>query len=347
MEKGQIGLENRGSTCFLNAVVQCLRHVPDLTVFMNKHSDSWIPDTEAKEVMLCKAYKKLIHDMWSGSPPSHLRPAGFLHHFRNALKDTMFEHIAQPNMQHDSHETLVFLLDQLHEAMKRPLLMTVMAAPDAAVYGALDAWKTKVAPKYSPIVDYFWGLMQVNVECQGCKGVSCRYEEFGELQVDFPNKKEGCLEECMDHQFEGENIDEYQCDRCSPDPKEPGTPKLKRHPGIITRRIWKLPQNLILVLKRFNPNGTKCHANFKTDAVVKFEKWFAAASPEKSKSAEYAIQSIVDHHGTAGGGHYTAQVKSPTTGVWNMYNDETVVKVNDGSAPMFGNMNYILFFRRV
>ena len=55
----------------------------------------------------------------------------------------------------------------------------------------------------------------------------------------------------------------------------------------------------------------------------------------------------MDHHGSAGGGHYTAQVKSPTTGLWNVYNDETVVRAKDGSAPMFGNMNYILFFRRI
>ena len=348
MERGQIGLENMGSTCFLNATIQCLRHVPDLTVFLNKHSDTWIPDKDSKEVNLCKAYKKLVHDMWTGNPPSHLRPNGFIFHFRNALKDTMFEHLATANMQHDAHETLVFLIDQLHEAMKSPMKMNVMVSADSPVYGALEAWKTKVAPRYSPIVDYFWGLMQVSVECQGCKNVSCRYEEFGELQVDFPNKKEGTLEECMDHQFQGEEIDEYQCDKCSPDPpKDSGTPKPKRHPGVIRRRIWKLPHNLILVLKRFNPNGTKCHASFKSEQKVKFEKWFAETSPEKSKTAEYSVQSIIDHHGSAGGGHYTAQVKSPTTGMWNVYNDETVVKMKDGTSSLFGPMNYILFFRRV
>lgn len=342
--KGQIGLANIGNTCYLNSILQCLRHIPDLTVFFNKHSDSWIRKGEDKEIALCKAYKTLVNDMWAGSPPSYLRPAGFVHFFRLALRDTMFDHMIAP-MQHDAHEALVFLIDQLHEGMKRELKLNIMAPEDSPVYGALTAWKEKVAPNYSPVVDYFFGLMQVTVVCQGCKNSSCKYEPFSEIVVQFPDNKEGNLVQCMDHQFEGEPIDEYQCDVCSPDSKD-GSPKLKRHPGVIYRKIWKLPQNLILVLKRFNPNGSKCNANFSTDPVMKFDRWFAEKSPESSKVADYTLLSMVDHHGSTSGGHYNAQVKSPTTGLWNIYDDESVNTLMDGSKPFFGKMNYILFFRK-
>lgn len=346
-KKGQIGLQNLGNTCYLNSLLQCLRHVPDLTVFLNKHSDSWIHETESKQVNLCKAYRTLIQDMWAGKPPSYLRPEGFLFHFRKALEGTMFDHMIEPR-QHDAHEGLIFLIDQLHEAMVRPLRINVIAAESSVVYGALTAWKERVAPKYSPIVDYFWGLMQVSVTCEGCKNVSCRYEEFAELQVEFPDNKAATLEECMDHQFKGEQIDEYQCSNCSPDPpKGSDSPKPKRHPAVIQRRIWKLPLNLILVLKRFNPNGSKCHADFKSDPTQVFEKWFAKESPEVSKKSEYAVQSIVNHHGSAGGGHYNAQVKSPESGEWNVFDDESVGRFMDGKNPIFGAMNYILFFRKV
>jgi ubiquitin carboxyl-terminal hydrolase 8 len=343
--KGQIGLANIGNTCYLNAILQCLRHVPDLTVFFNKHSDSWIHEGTDKDAALCRAYKTLVNDLWSGKPPSFLRPAGFVHFFRLALKDTRFDHMISPR-QHDAHEALVFLIDQLHEGMKRELKMNIMAPEDSQVHAALTAWKTAVAPNYSPMVDYFFGLMQVSVVCQGCKNVSCRYEPFSEIVVQFPDNKEATLEECMNHEFQGEPIDEYQCDKCSPDTTD-GTPKAKRHPGVIYRKIWKLPQNLMLILKRFNPNGTKCQANFSTDEVMKFDKWFAEGSPESSKTAKYTLQSMVDHHGSAGGGHYNAQVKSPTTNNWNIYDDETVGKIMDGSKPIFGRMNYILFFRKI
>jgi len=165
------------------------------------------------------------------------------------------------------------------------------------------------------------------------------------LKVGFPESKTVTLDECIDYEFKAEELDEYQCDTCSPDPPK-GQPKPKRHPGSVQRRIWRLPPNLIVVLKRFNPNGTKSHANFSTNPVQKFEKWFAEASPESSHHAEYHIQSIVDHHGSANGGHYTAQVKSPVTGLWNMYDDENVTLVKDGSQAFFGQMNYILFYKK-
>ena len=350
-KKGQIGLANLGNTCYLNAVLQCIRHVPDLTVFFHKHSDSWIHEEPKKDANLCRAYKELVEGLWSGSPPGYMRPAGFIHSFRLALKGTMFEHMMVPQ-QHDGHEALMFLLDQLHEGMKRPLNINVMADPTSPVYGALTAWKEKVAPEYSPIVDYFFGLMEVSVTCQGCKAVSCRYEPFNMLNVEFPNGKDANLVECMDCVFSGEPIDEYQCDACSPDlPKgsPPDSPKPKRHPGIIQRRIWRLPQNLILVVKRFRFDGrgqSKSHANFSAEPVQKFEKWFAQESPESSRTADYSLQSVVDHHGNANGGHYNAQVKSPITGKWNAYDDETVGVISDGSKVHLGPMTYILFYRK-
>ena len=184
------------------------------------------------------------------------------------------------------------------------------------------------------------------VEPQG----ACTLDDhvFAELQVEFPDKKAASLTECMDHQFQGEQIDDYQCSNCSPDPpKDSGLPKPKRHPAVIQRRIWKLPQNLILILKRFNPNGTKCHADFKCELSQNFSRWFADASPEISKKSDYVVQSIVNHHGSAGGGHYNAQVKSPETGDWNVYDDEGVGRYMDGKNPVFGPMNYILFFRKL
>lgn len=345
-KKGQIGLANLGNTCYLNAPLQCLRHVPDLTVFFHKHSDSWIHDGSEKNATLCRGYKELVNDLWSGVAPGYLRPGGFIRHFRDALRGTMFEHMVAPQ-QHDSHEALMFLLDQLHEGMKRPLSINIMAEEGTPVHAALTAWKDQVAPEYSPIVDYFFGLMEVSVTCQGCQNVSCRYEPFNMLNVDFPNSNQATLAECIDFAFAGEPIDEYACEKCCPDlPKD--EPKPKRHPGVIQRRIWRLPQNLILVVKRFryDTKMTKCNANFSAEATQKFEKWFTEASPESSRTADYTLQSIVDHHGSANGGHYTAQVKSPITGLWNMYDDEMVRQMGDGTKPHLGPMSYILFYRK-
>jgi ubiquitin C-terminal hydrolase len=347
-KKGQLGLVNLGNTCYLNSALQCLRHVPDLTVFFHKHSDTWIHEKVTKESTLCKAYKELVTGLWSQVGPAAMRPAGFVHYFRDALKDCpTYEHMISPQ-PHDSGEALTFLLDQLHEGMKKPLNINVVAEKTSPTYGALMAWKEQVAPNYSPIVDYFFGLMEVSITCKGCSKVRCRYEPFNMLKIGFEDQKKSTLEQCMDYEFKPEELDEYQCDDCSPDvSKNSPVPKNKRPSASIQRRIWRLPQNLIVVLKRFNPNGTKCHSDFEADPLQKFSRWFAEKSPEASKRADYALQSVVDHHGSANGGHYVAQVKSPITGKWNVYDDENVSTMKDGSQVFLGRPSYILFYRKV
>ena len=350
LKKGHIGLANLGNTCYLNSAIQALRHVPDLSVFMNKHSDSWIHTKPGeKEAALCRAYKEVVVGLWSSTGPGYMQPAKFLNYFRDSLKECpTYEHMVAP-IQHDSGEALTFLLDQLHEGMKRPLNFNVVAEKGSPTYNALMAWKEQVAPNYSPIVDYFFGLMEVSITCKGCSNVRCRYEPFNMLKVGFPDAKAATLEECIDYEFQAEEIDEYQCDLCSPDVvKDSGQVKNKRPPGSVQRRIWRLPQNLIIVLKRFNPNGTKCNADFKADSSQIFTKWFADKSPEGSKTSSYSVQSIIDHQGShPNGGHYVAQVKSPLTGKWNIYDDEHVGQILDGSKANLGRQSYVLFYRKV
>ena len=334
--KGEIGLGNIGNTCYLNAIIQCLRHIPDLTIFFNRHSEGWIHKDGKTNASLCIAYKELIETLWHTSPPGYVRPGGFYHYFRKALEGTAVDHMMTPQ-PHDSHEALVFILDQLHEGMSKPLQLNVTAPPDSPVYGALKAWQEQVAPHYSPIIDYFFGLMEVNVTCSNCKISNRRYEPFNVLKAGFPEHRAASLVDCLNYEFTPEPIDEYSCDRCSP----------VRYPASISRRIWRLPNNLIVVPKRFNPNGTKCHAHLDAESTQTFTPWFSDASPEKSKTATYALQSVIDHHGSVNGGHYTAQIRSPITGIWNNFDDESVTQIMDGGKPILGRTSYVLFYRRV
>jgi ubiquitin C-terminal hydrolase len=213
------------------------------------------------------------------------------------------------------------------------------------ITSALEFWRSSFEKKYSPLVELLFFLRRKAVVCSQCKNESVSWETLNITKLCVKNDSTDLLE-LMKDDCKGEEIDEYQCAKCSPESPVKDSPKPKRYPGSIQRRFWRLPQNLNIMLKRFNWNGSKCNANFTTEQTQAFTPWFSDNSPEVSKTANYTVHSIVDHHGAAGGGHYVAQVKSPSTGKWNLYDDQSVGTIGDGDKPFFGKSNYILFFRR-
>jgi ubiquitin C-terminal hydrolase len=70
---------------------------------------------------------------------------------------------------------------------------------------------------------------------------------------------------------------------------------------------------------------------------------FSEESPEKDAVTDYTLRAIVDHHGGAGGGHYTAQCKDKLSGAWYIYDDENTHSV---AAPIIGETTYMMFWER-
>jgi ubiquitin C-terminal hydrolase len=76
---------------------------------------------------------------------------------------------------------------------------------------------------------------------------------------------------------------------------------------------------------------------------LSLKRFFASESEDESKSWEYELRGVSDHHGTHRGGHYTAQMKHPITGDWWWMDDERAQKKE---GPLYNASNYIFYFRR-
>jgi ubiquitin C-terminal hydrolase len=219
--------------------------------------------------------------------------------------------------------------------MAQEVDMTIMTKPstdkESRAVQALTVWKREFSNLYSPMVDLFYGLMHVRVECQTCKNTTHRWETFTTLKAVVPTTEAPSLASMLAEELKPEMIDGYDCENC----KAKAVAKK-------SLAIWRMPQTMVVVLKRFSYTGQKIQTKIAPIGPTDFGAYFSDESPEKSKT--YGLQAIVDHHGSSAGGHYTAQCRHTETDTWFLYDDEGVRELPE---PFFGNSTYMLFFRRI
>ena len=116
--RGVVGIQNMGNTCYCNSTIQILRACHEWNVFCITQDFSHLKDNNNKKILL--AYQDIIKSIWSASKPSYIRPTGFLSEIRKVVKGTVYEMFGQ-TIPNDSHEFLIYLLDNFHEALKEEL----------------------------------------------------------------------------------------------------------------------------------------------------------------------------------------------------------------------------------
>jgi ubiquitin C-terminal hydrolase len=344
-EKGVTGISNMRNTCYMNAAIQALRHNTELSAFFleNKH-EQWVQrKSGSPKVELVKGYADLLRSLWSGSKPAYVRPEGFLQCMHPAAIAAGFDQFAVP-MQHDSHEFLTFMLDQIHEGMAEEVNIEITRPPprtlkDKAIQNALEAWKLNFGKSYSPLTEMIYGLMRVSLTCQTCGTCTDKWETFNCLKLPIPSTydvsgSKPTIHSMILDELKEETIEGYACEKCSPE----------RTTVLRKCSIWRLPRMFCLSLKRFGYDGRKIHTpiHFDLTSPITFGQYFSSDSPEPSHTTAYECFATVDHHGVAGGGHYTAQAKSPLSEKWHLFDDESAYSIEE---PKFGESTYIIFLK--
>ncbi len=317
-EKGVVGISNMGNTCYANSTIQLLKAFPALSAFcLSSDSDPSKPYTKEAKVWL--GYRDLLNSLWSGHRPAFCRPAGFLAAIHEAVKDTPYDQFAT-RMPNDAYEYLGFLLDRFQTATGQPL----QPLPDAASE-ADKAWHAAFAKDFSPVVNKFFGQLEKSVRCSNCDHRSKTYEVFNALKVS-PQTPQVSLLEAMKQEFHDEEIDEYKCDKCE-----------QKHKAFVSHRINRLPPYLFTVIRRFEGTGRKDHRPVSSDESITLADFTTDVCQEANRT--YKLLGIVDHHGSAFGGHYVAQIKHLANNQWYLFDDETAHPMK---APSIGSSAYIL-----
>jgi ubiquitin carboxyl-terminal hydrolase 2/21 len=340
------GIVNMGFTCYANAMIQVLRHIPRVKWLLEdgRYNTLFKGSGGAKRTAqesLTRSYAEITQLLWKCKKGQSVRPADFWKEVGVITRDTLYEHLAT-RAPHDSHEFFSFILETIHEATAQEVEMQILKPPPSTeeeklVHGALTAWQREFSREYSPFIDLFYGLYHWRTVCQTCMNCSHRWESFNSLKISVPgvNETGGVaprLQDLLLSDMTEEVVEGYHCEVC------PERTTAKR-----SMRIWRLPQTIVLVLKRFNATGSKIHTRVTGGEEIDFATAFSENSPEKAGVTRYNLRGVVDHHGSSFGGHYTAQCKSHVDGIWYFYDDEGVGEM---AAPFFGESTYVLVLER-
>ena len=329
--KGVVGIQNMGNTCYCNSTLQLLRACSEWSVYCITNDFNTLENRQNSKAIIL-AYQDILKTLWSAYKPAYVRPLGFICEIQKAVRGTVYESFAFP-MQHDSHEYLIYLLDQFHESLKidKPYLEkdVIGDETDKMKIRAENAWNKYLSKNTSEIVRIFFGMMRKTIQCTNCNNKTYQWEIFNSIKVPCDGVT---FYDWIRHEVnESSDIEGYKCDNCN-----------GRYLAKKSSHIWKLPENLFITVHRFHHNGhknmTHCPYNGQN---ISFKDFFAEESDDPLREAVYELRGVSDHHGTHMGGHYTAQFKHPISKEWWWFDDAQTHKINQ---PNFSSSNYIFFF---
>lgn len=339
---GLVGLTNLGNTCFLNSALQCLLNTPPLAdYFMN---DLHMKEMNINNVLGSKgavtlALAHLTKQYWSREDLDAINPKelyGVISHFA-----PQFSH----GTQEDSHEFLAFLLDIIHEDLNRvknkPYIEEKDYNDDKLEEHSSEAWKNYLMRNKSIIVDLFQGQSKSTLKCLKCNHVSHKFEPFMYLSLPLPQKSKKKakvpLLDCLAEFSKEEKLEGQERWFC---------PKCKAHVDSTKKmEVWKLPNILIVHLKRFKFTREKRGKirSFIDFPHVDLDLNGVAAGIQRDKPV-YDLFAVSNHEGSLGSGHYYTFAKNRDDNNWYAYNDAEVLTLNP--EDLVSPAAYLLFYSK-
>ena len=366
-----IGLNNIGSTCFINAILQCLSQTKALTnYFLNeKNKDKIINNNIAlnnkSDNQLTPCYLELINKLWNKTPSEtkSFSPSNFVQ------KLNEMNPLFKLGEAGDSKDFIIFILEQIHRELKKPLNIKNKIPETLNQYDNANAFENffnEFKSEVSIISDVFFGVNETTNVCLNCKAnynsrnqnnpISYNYGIFnclifpleevknmklknnmnqGNNQALMNSNNKVNIYDCFDYYQKSDLFNgdnKYYCNICK-----------QENDSIYTCKIFTSPNYLILILNRGRGNIYKVQLDFPeiidiTEYVLKKE----------TPNIIYNLYGVVTHIGQSGpNAHFIASCKSPVDGKWYKYNDAIVNMITDVKKEIFDfGTPYILFYQK-
>ncbi|KAL5006136.1 hypothetical protein ScPMuIL_017294 [Solemya velum] len=226
------GFSNLGNTCYMNAILQALfgldTFTSDLLVNNRKIHKQISPHS------LYYSLAKLLHSRRRSA--SDLVRRDLLRAVKTSISTTVRRFSGY--QQHDAHEFLVQVIDQLKEEVQKVCSSTPSPTREN------NDWESSSSSRefLNPAIINFEFEVTHSIACLECGEVVTKCEQFNDLSLDMPKRdllNPRSIQHALELFFKKEKI-EYTCEKCGSNKSE------------VTHKFSKLPRVLILHLKRYN-----------------------------------------------------------------------------------------------
>lgn len=311
-------IRNLGNTCYINSIIQCLRHCKDLDIYLS--SNKFKKDLKERNSLL-ESFKNILDSTRNVVPKSVIRPISFIEKF-----DKQFHEIAL--IPQDAPEAIHFLLDRFHKAISKNVKITRTNTSSCS----LESWKKFYQKDYSKIINIFFGQYEISVKCNECNNVSKSFVPFNDIQVELTDT----LIKSLDIFLKEEDV-EKKCEKCS------------INNNVLMKKkycITMFPENLIIQIKRFKfiverNKILKINGGIDVPELMDLSKYYAY----KNMYGMYKLYGGIIHKGSAEAGHYTAFCKS--NDFWWEYDDDSIRGLKPIHLKYLKKNAYVLFYKKI
>ena len=172
-----IGLENIGSTCYMNATLQCFSQTEVLTNYflneknINKIMNNNVAKKDPNDLQLSPSYYNLIQNLWSNKPDKWFSPKEF------RIKLAKMNPLFKEGLPNDAKDLVTFILMQLHSELN--LKDGFNNNNNNIDYNIQNQYNEQVtlnnfiqsffSENSSILSDHFFGVQESKFLCAGCQ----------------------------------------------------------------------------------------------------------------------------------------------------------------------------------
>ena len=345
-----IGLNNVGSTCFMNATLQCLLHISELNLyFLNEYPNDYNilrTKNSSSETMgnISLAYYNVINEVYLKSIQCNNNYYMNNNSFApNEFKETLGKYNSQFRYYeaNDSKDLILYLLQTFHEELNyfgdQPFPVNLLRPNQLNRADTFNYFNnTYNFQNFSIVSKLFYGTYENIIKCCNCNKMYFSYQKFEFISFSTYNYRNGIFNiynGFQDNQaiqyLQGNN--KYFCPSCQ-----------NLYDGETCCKIITPPSKLIINID-YGKNKINNVKQLIFDEMIDITSFI---NFDFGKKIIYQISGVCTHLGSSGPtGHYIAYCRNKQTGMWYNFND-SFVRLCDKNEIYRGSP-YLLVYEQI